>query len=77
MLAKLFAFIDLYKELRDFAKFLVKEWTQFQIAKYGNTLDEKQIQRNAYLDAIVKAQEERNAEKVMAYSRLLAMSDEL
>jgi hypothetical protein len=73
MFAKLFAFIETVQLLNDLVKLIVSEWTQFQIAKYGGNLDEVQSKRNAILDALKVAQEERDEAKMLEYSRLLAM----
>lgn len=73
MLTKLFTLIEAYQDLKTFFTWIVREWTEFQIAKYGGNLDEKQSQRNAILDAIKVAQENRDEAKMLEYSRLLAM----
>jgi hypothetical protein len=73
MFAKLFTFIETIQLLNDLVKLIVSEWTQFQIAKYGGNLDEAQSKRNAILDALKVAQEERDEAKMLEYSRLLAM----
>ena len=73
MFSKLFAFIETIQLLNDLVKLVVSEWVQFQIAKYGGNLDAKQSQRNAILDALILARENRDEAKMLEYSRLLAL----
>lgn len=73
MLTKLFLLIETYKDLKKFFTWVVSEWVAFQIAQYGGNLDAKQSERNAILDALKLAQENRDEAKMLEYSRLLAM----
>lgn len=73
MLTKLFLLIETYQDLKKFFTWVVSEWVQFQITKYGGELDARQSRRNAILDAIELARENRNADKMLEYSRLLAL----
>ena len=73
MLTKLFLLIETYKDLKKFVTWVVSEWVEFQIKTYGGNLDEKQSRRNAIIDAIELAQENRDGTKMLEYSRLLAL----
>lgn len=73
MLTKLFLLLETYQDLKKFFTWVVREWTEFQIARYGGNLDEHQSKRNAILDALELAQENRDEAKMLEYSRLLAM----
>jgi len=72
MLTKLWAILDTYKALKEGLEFLIRSWNEYQLAAYGSNLDEKQLQRNAYLAQIKIAQENRDEESLKNYSRLLA-----
>lgn len=72
MLTKLFALIDSVRTLKSLAQFLYREYTKHLIRDAQGDLDERQQRRNAYLDAIKQAQREKNEQKIMHYSRLLA-----
>jgi hypothetical protein len=72
VLTKLWAILDTYKALKEGLEFLIRSWNEYQLATYGSNLDEKQLQRNAYLAQIKIAQENRDEESLKNYSRLLA-----
>lgn len=72
MFSKLFALIDSVKMLSELAQLLYREYTKHLIRNAQGDIEQRQQRRNAYLDAIKQAQRERDENKVMYYSRLLA-----
>ena len=72
MWSKIFATIEAIQILRDLWYTAIVKWTDYRLGQDTGTVDEYQDQRNAYLDAIAKALEDRDEEKVMRYRRLLA-----
>ena len=74
MWSKLFAAIEAINALNNLWKTAIVKWTEYRLNQDSQTVDDYQDQRNAYLDAIAKAIEDRDEEKVMRYRRLLAAS---
>lgn len=69
---RVFALIETFNSLNRLWRSIVKEYHYYLIEKNQGDIDIIQTQREAYLDAIKQAQNERDKEKVLRYRTLLA-----
>lgn len=72
MLTKIFAIIESIKIVNQWWQLIHSSYIKYRISKLSGELDERQDARNMALDAIKKAQEERDEDKILRYSYYLA-----
>lgn len=77
MFAKIFAIIEAIPIVEKWWQRLISAWVKYQISKGQDDLDDYYDERSVWLDAIKQAQREKDEQKVMYYSRMLATGGKL